>query len=89
MLSSRLLAGSESLRFLGDRTGYITFSLEYDGDLADSLRAVASLVEEYGQDFVDNPDGYVGWYDGGSVHRVEINPERSELSDLVGDGGAE
>lgn len=51
----------------------VSLTLEYDGDLADSLRAVASLVEEYGDDFLADPTSFYGIYNDGSVHRVDIS----------------
>ena len=67
----------------------IGFSFDYDGDLADSLRAVAALVDEYGQGFLDNPEGYFCSHNDGAVESIEIDPQYSELDALVGDGGAE
>jgi hypothetical protein len=49
---------------------HITFSLDYVGDLADSLRAVANLVEEYGDAFFKDPTSYYAIHNAGSVHRI-------------------
>lgn len=77
---------------------HIHFSLDYDGSLPDSLRAVASLIEEYGDDFFRDPTSYFAFHNDGSVNRVDVtdpsedNPcamSMDEIIALVGDGGAE
>ena len=50
----------------------VSLAIDYDGDLADSLRAVANLIEEYGPAFMNDPTSFYGIYNDASVHRVDI-----------------
>lgn len=50
----------------------VSLTIDYDGDLADSLRAVAALIEEYGPAFMSDPTAFYGIHNDGAVHRVDI-----------------
>lgn len=50
-----------------------TLTIEFSGDLADSLRAIANLVEEHGPAFLSDPTGFFSIFNDGAVHRVDID----------------
>lgn len=50
-----------------------TLTIEFTGDLADSLRAIANLVEEYGPAFLSDPTAFYGIHNDGTVHRVDVS----------------
>ncbi len=65
----------------------VSLTIDYDGDLADSLRAVAKLVEEYGPDFMSDPTSFYAIHNDGAVHRVDItDPVASPSVDSDEDG---
>ena len=59
-------------------TSRATLTIDYNGCLADSLRAIANLVEEYGDQFLGDPTAFYGIHNDGAVHRVDIDVEDEE-----------
>lgn len=50
-----------------------TLTIEFSGDLADSLRAIANLVDEHGPAFLSDPTAFFSIFNDGAVHRVDID----------------
>lgn len=61
----------------------VSLALDYDGSLADSLRAVANLVEEYGDAFLADPASYYSIYNDGSVHGIEIECQSDDQQEVI------
>lgn len=60
-------------------------TIEFSGDLADSLRAIANLVEEHGNAFLSDPTAFFSIFNDGAVHRVDIDiAEESERCEHTG-----
>jgi hypothetical protein len=59
----------------------ITIAIDFEGSLADSLRAIANLIDDYGPAFFADAPSFYAIHNDGIINRVEI----TEVTDESGD----